>query len=36
MSPGVRLEKSRFDPEVKIANEIVCDHVWDKMYLPFL
>jgi hypothetical protein len=34
MSPGVRPEKGRLTPVVKIANEIVCDHMWDKLYPP--
>jgi hypothetical protein len=29
VAPGVR-------PEVKMANEIVCNHVWDKLYSPDL
>jgi hypothetical protein len=33
---GVRPEKDHLTPEVKMANEIVCDHVWDKLYPPFL
>jgi hypothetical protein len=32
----VRPEKGHLAPEVKVANEITCDHVWDKLYLPFL
>jgi hypothetical protein len=27
MSPGLKPEKSHFTPEVKVANEIVHDHV---------
>jgi hypothetical protein len=33
--PGVKPEKDNFVPEVKMANEIACDHVWDKLY-PYL
>jgi hypothetical protein len=36
MSPGVRPEKCHLTPEVKMVNEIACDHVWDKLYPPFL
>jgi hypothetical protein len=36
VAPGVRPEKDHLTPEIKIANEIVCDHVWDKLYPPFL
>jgi hypothetical protein len=36
MSPGVRPEKGHLAPEVKVANEIACDHVWDKLYPQFL
>jgi predicted membrane protein len=36
MSPGVRPEKGHLTPEVKMANEIACDHVWDKLYSSFL
>jgi hypothetical protein len=32
----VRPEKDHLTPEVKMVNKIVCDHVWDKMYPPFL
>jgi hypothetical protein len=32
VTPGVRPEKGHPSPEVKIANEIICDHVWDKRY----
>jgi hypothetical protein len=35
MSPGVRPEKGHLTTEVKVANEIVCDRVWDKLYPPF-
>jgi hypothetical protein len=34
IAPGVRPEKGHLAPEVKIANEIVCEHVWDKLYPP--
>jgi hypothetical protein len=30
-APGMRPEKGHLTPEVKIANEIVCDHGWDKL-----
>jgi hypothetical protein len=30
------IEKDYLAPEIKIANEIICDHVWDKLYPPFL
>jgi hypothetical protein len=36
VAPGVRPEKGHLTPEVKMVNEIVCDHVWDKLYPPFL
>jgi hypothetical protein len=36
MSPGVRPEKGHLDLEVKIANEVVCNHVLDRLYPPFL
>jgi hypothetical protein len=36
IAPGVRQEKGHHTPEVRIANEIVCDHIWDKLYPPFL
>jgi hypothetical protein len=26
---GVTPEKGHLTPEIKIANEIICDHVWD-------
>jgi hypothetical protein len=32
VAPGVRPEKGNLAPEVKMANETVCDHVWDKLY----
>jgi hypothetical protein len=34
--PGVRPEKGHLASEVKMANEIVCDHAWDKPYPTFL
>jgi hypothetical protein len=34
MSPGATLEKDHLTPEVKIANEIICDHVWNKLLPP--
>jgi hypothetical protein len=36
IAPRVRPEKGHLVPEVQMANEIVCDHVWDKLYPPFL
>jgi hypothetical protein len=36
MPPEVKPEKGHLTPEVKIANKIVHDHVWDKLYPPFL
>jgi hypothetical protein len=36
VAPGPRPEKGNLAPEVKIANEIICDHVWEKLYPPFL
>jgi hypothetical protein len=35
LSPGVIPEKGLITPELKVANEIACDHVWDKLYPPF-
>jgi hypothetical protein len=32
VAPGQRLQKGYLAPEVKTANEIICDHVWDKLY----
>jgi hypothetical protein len=29
-----RPEKGHLDPEVKRANEMTCDYVWDKLYPP--
>jgi hypothetical protein len=29
-----RLEKGHLTPEVKTANEITCDYVWNKLYTP--
>jgi hypothetical protein len=31
MLPGLRPEKHHLGPEVKVANEIACDYVWDKL-----
>jgi hypothetical protein len=31
VAPGVRPEKGYLTLKIKIANEIVCDHVWDKL-----
>jgi hypothetical protein len=31
VAPGVRPEKGNLILKVKMANEIVCDHVWDKL-----
>jgi hypothetical protein len=36
VAPGARPEECHLTPEVKVANKIVCDHVWDKLYPPFL
>jgi hypothetical protein len=36
VAPGARPDKGHLTPQVKIANEIICDHVWDKLYPPFL
>jgi hypothetical protein len=36
VAPGARPEKGHLTPEVKMAKEIICDHVWDKPYPPFL
>jgi hypothetical protein len=30
IAPGVRPEKGHLFPDVKMANEIVYDHIWDK------
>jgi hypothetical protein len=27
-------EKGHFIPKIKAANEITCDYVWDKVYIP--
>jgi hypothetical protein len=35
VAPGLRPEKGHLTPEVKIANEIICDHVRDKLYPHF-
>jgi hypothetical protein len=32
IAPGVRPKKAHLILEVKIANEIICDQVWDKLY----
>jgi hypothetical protein len=29
-----RPEEGHLTPEVKVASEITCDHVWDKLYPP--
>jgi hypothetical protein len=34
MLPKERPEKGYLTPEVKAVNEIACDYVWDKLYLP--
>jgi hypothetical protein len=34
MLPGVRPEKGHLALEVIVANDIACDHVWDKLYPP--
>jgi hypothetical protein len=34
--PGVRPEKGHLTPEVKMANEIAFDYIWDELYPPFL
>jgi hypothetical protein len=36
IAPGVRPEKGHLTPDVKMVNDIVCDHVWDKLYPPLL
>jgi hypothetical protein len=36
ISIGVRPEKGHLTLEIKVANEIICDHVWDKLYPPIL
>jgi hypothetical protein len=36
MSPEVRPEKDHLATEVKVSNAIACDHVWEKLYPPFL
>jgi hypothetical protein len=35
VAPGMRPEKSHLTPEVKIANETICDHAWGKLYSHF-
>jgi hypothetical protein len=34
--PGVIPEKGHIAPEFKMANEITCNCVWDKLYPTFL
>jgi hypothetical protein len=34
VAPGARPEMGHLTPEVKIASETVCDHVWDKLKPP--
>jgi hypothetical protein len=34
MLSKVRPQKGHLAPEVKVANEIACDYVWDKLYPP--
>jgi hypothetical protein len=36
VAPRVRPEEGHLAPEVKTASELICDHVWDKLYPPFL
>jgi hypothetical protein len=31
VAPGARPEKGHLAPEVKTANEIICEHVGDKL-----
>jgi hypothetical protein len=31
VATGARPEKVHLTPEVKIANDIICDHIWDKL-----
>jgi hypothetical protein len=33
-TPGVRPEKGHLAPVFKMTNEIVCDHVLDKLHPP--
>jgi hypothetical protein len=35
-TPGVRPEKGHLAPEFKMASELVCNHVLDKLHPPFL
>jgi hypothetical protein len=35
MSPEVIPEKGHLAPEVKMAIEMVCDHIWDRLYPHF-
>jgi hypothetical protein len=34
IAPGVRPEKGHLTPEVKAANKMTCDYVWDKLCPP--
>jgi hypothetical protein len=34
MLPGDQGTSGHLAPEVKAANEIACDYVWDKLYPP--
>jgi hypothetical protein len=36
IAPGARPEKCHLPAEVKVVDEIAYDHVWDKLYPPFL
>jgi hypothetical protein len=36
IAPGGRPEKGHLASEVKIANDIICDCVWKKLYPSFL
>jgi hypothetical protein len=36
ITPGVKPEKGHLTLEVKMANEIIYDHIWDKVYPPVL
>jgi hypothetical protein len=31
VAPRARPEKGQLTPEVKTDNEIICDHVWEKL-----
>jgi hypothetical protein len=35
IAPGGKLEKGHLALDVKMTNEIICDHLWDKLYPPF-